>query len=381
MVMKKYPSLLSTQGDKEEAIYSGLLNMGANMGGYSKTPISFMNRLSQAGQNFGTGYQDRIAQSKKDQLGDLEYQKMMGQMEAQQLALADAATKRDAKISYLNMPEASLNTRADGSGATKLKMFERAYPDLVAKQKAKSTFPTAAGGRAASGLQYFDKIQKIRSMPDGPLKNRMLKDLSESMKISSNIDLGATIQRPNPLDSSEPTTLTKTVPIEKTPEQARLVSEQKAIGTKTGAEEGDAIAKLSAMKAAYPRLTSAVTKLKDLGKIATYSWKDRATDALTKESGGKPTQGAVARAEYIARVKNNILPLLKSTFGAAFTATEGDSLLATLGDPNMHPDEKEAVLNAFIEGKAAEIGTLQRQTGGAPAKKTIKFDTQGNIIP
>ena len=88
--MKKYPSLLSTQGDKEEAIYSGLLKMGANMGGYSKTPISFMNRLSRAGQNFGTGYQDRIAQSKKDQLGDLEYQKMMGQMEAQQLALGQA---------------------------------------------------------------------------------------------------------------------------------------------------------------------------------------------------------------------------------------------------------------------------------------------------
>ena len=163
--MKKYPSLLSTQGDKEEAIYSGLLKMGANMGGYSKTPISFMNRLSQAGQNFGTGYQDRIAQSKKDQLGDLEYQKMMGQIEAQQLALADAATKRDAKISYLNMAEDSSNTRADGSGATKSKMFERAYPDLVAKQRAKSMFPTASGSRLPGvDIQNYGFLENLEKL-------------------------------------------------------------------------------------------------------------------------------------------------------------------------------------------------------------------------
>ena len=78
-----------------------------------------------------------------------------------------------------------------------------------------------------------------------------------------------------------------------------------------------------------------------------------------------PGKGASDRAEYIARVKNNILPLLRQTFGAAFTAAEGDSLLATLGDPNMHPSQKDAVLKAFIDGKRAELETLTRQTGAA----------------
>jgi hypothetical protein len=55
------------------------------------------------------------------------------------------------------------------------------------------------------------------------------------------------------------------------------------------------------------------------------------------------------------------LPLLRQTFGAAFTVAEGDSLLATLGDPNMHPDEKNAVLDAFIENKRRDLETKRRR--------------------
>lgn len=87
MVMKKYPSLLATPDDKKQAIYSGLLNIGANMGGPSKRPISFMNQLSQAGQNFGTGYDERIAQSKKDQLGNQQYQMQQAQMELERMKI------------------------------------------------------------------------------------------------------------------------------------------------------------------------------------------------------------------------------------------------------------------------------------------------------
>ena len=222
MAMKKYPGLLTTPGDKEEAIYSGLLKMGANMGGYSKTPISFMNRLSQAGQNFGTGYQDRIAQSKQDQLGDLEYQKMMGQMEAQQLALgkekedqAQAAIIRDARTSFLNMPETSLNTRADGSGATKSKMFERAYPDLVAKERAENMFDSSSGPLPASGIQYLEALQKIRfkypnqfAADGSPLPGTQAEidmgDLEFSMKTLKGVDLGDKFTQMGRYSSSNP---------------------------------------------------------------------------------------------------------------------------------------------------------------------------------
>jgi hypothetical protein len=75
-------------------------------------------------------------------------------------------------------------------------------------------------------------------------------------------------------------------------------------------------------------------------------------------------------------IKNNVLPLLRQTFGAAFTAAEGDSLLATFGDPNMAPTEKEAVLDALIESKTADLETKYRLvmrgenpvlTGASPA--------------
>ena len=198
MAMKKYPGLLTTPGDKEEAIYSGLLKMGANMGGYSKTPISLMNRLSRAGQNFGTGYQERIAQSKQDQLGDLEYQKMMGQMEAQQLALgkekedqAQAAIIRDARTSFQNMPEASSNTRADGSGATKSKMFERAYPDLVAVQRAKSMYPTASGSRLPGvDIQNYGFLESLeKRFPKVKNKDGKLVDHPQVAQFKSQINV------------------------------------------------------------------------------------------------------------------------------------------------------------------------------------------------
>ena len=63
-------------------------------------------------------------------------------------------------------------------------------------------------------------------------------------------------------------------------------------------------------------------------------------------------------------IDNQVLPLLKATFGAAFTVSEGDKLSATLGDINLSPDEKDAALDAFIEQKMVEVdvtrGKVQR---------------------
>ena len=81
---------------------------------------------------------------------------------------------------------------------------------------------------------------------------------------------------------------------------------------------------------------------------------------------GMSTAGAVARAEYIATVANEILPLLRQTFGAAFTAAEGESLKATLGDPNSSPAEKDAQLKAFIAAKERQIRSKQRRVGEVP---------------
>jgi len=82
-----------------------------------------------------------------------------------------------------------------------------------------------------------------------------------------------------------------------------------------------------------------------------------------KESGFGSTEGANARAKFIAIINNQVLPLLKSTFGAAFTEREGDTLKATMGDPNASPEQKMIQLEAFIDQKVRDIQSKQREVG------------------
>lgn len=148
-----------------------------------------------------------------------------------------------------------------------------------------------------------------------------------------------------------------------------------------GSEEGKAAAvsgsELAEMQRNMPGLLAVAEQLDELAGKATYTLGGRAVDELNKQLGGDPTDAAIARAEYIAVVDNQVLPLLRQTFGAAFTAKEGDTLRATLGDPNKSPAEKRAVLNAFIEQKKRDLeargGVVpENQTGadGAPVQSS-----------
>ena len=83
--------------------------------------------------------------------------------------------------------------------------------------------------------------------------------------------------------------------------------------------------------------------------------------SAVKQSGFGATKGATARAKFIAIVNNQVLPLLKETFGAAFTFQEGESLKATMGDPDASAEEKMVQLDAFIAQKMRDIETKQRQ--------------------
>ena len=147
---------------------------------------------------------------------------------------------------------------------------------------------------------------------------------------------------------------------------AGQIAEQKAIGSKTGATTGEATGLLSEMNAYMPKLQETSRVLSELGKKATYTLGGRALDAVIRETGFEPRESSIARAEYIATVDNEILPLLRQTFGAAFTVKEGESLRATLGNANASPEEKDAVLRAFIKNKITQIQALQRQTGQKP---------------
>lgn len=142
----------------------------------------------------------------------------------------------------------------------------------------------------------------------------------------------------------------------------KIVSAVK-LAEKQAIERGDVLTSLERSEAALPGLMTAVGELKELAQISTSTFGGKIFDQAVKQSGFGTTKGATGRAKFIAIVNNQVLPLLKETFGAAFTFQEGESLKATMGDPDASPDEKMVQLDAFIAQKVRDIETKQRQLG------------------
>jgi hypothetical protein len=140
-------------------------------------------------------------------------------------------------------------------------------------------------------------------------------------------------------------------------------------GQTAGKGIGEAQATYQSMISKMPGLEYTVKRLDDLAERATYTLAGQGLDAGIRQLGMEPREAAVARADYISTVDNQILPLLRDTFGAQFTQKEGETLRATLGNPDVSPKEKQAILKSFIEQKRRDIEALARQTGQtAPAQ-------------
>jgi len=119
--------------------------------------------------------------------------------------------------------------------------------------------------------------------------------------------------------------------------------------------------KLAAKKANLPNIIKMAESLRNLAPTVTHTMGGKIVDAMIKESGFGATKGSTARAKYQAIIDNKVLPLLKETFGSAFTEAEGGRLAATLGDVDASPEEKMAQLDAFLEAQSDEIGSLERK--------------------
>jgi hypothetical protein len=138
-----------------------------------------------------------------------------------------------------------------------------------------------------------------------------------------------------------------------------------------GASVGEAQASLASLKSKMPGLQTVVKRLDELSEKATYTLAGQGVDFARRQLDLEPREAAVARKEYLSIVDNQILPLLRDTFGAQFTRQEGESLKATLGDPNASPKEKQAVLKAFIEQKQRNIEATEAQAAGGVSAPSV----------
>jgi len=141
--------------------------------------------------------------------------------------------------------------------------------------------------------------------------------------------------------------------------------------------KGETLTELSRAKAALPGLEQTIASLKELAPLVTYTYGGKVYDTAAKQLGFGATSGSTARAKFTATVNNQVLPLLRDTFGAAFTVKEGEELKAAMSDVDSSPDEKIAQLDAFIDQKYKQIQTKERQLGQNSQAQVSQDDPLG----
>lgn len=176
-------------------------------------------------------------------------------------------------------------------------------------------------------------------------------------------------------------------------EIAPMIADAKAEAAVVGKDRGDDRVKLAFLDANMPNIETTVNKLNELNKIATYTQGGLIVDAGFRQLGWEVPEGATARAQAKSLIDTTILPLLKPTFGAAFTEQEGKKLLDTWGDVNASPAEKEMALQGMMMAVRLQGETIRRKLGkDAPAapvtnnesaqvdkgQGVLKVDAQGN---
>jgi hypothetical protein len=278
---------------------------------------------------------------------------------------ADLAVNADPNsiIAALTSPDAAWASPAQTSIASALlnSGLERQDP-MYQAQLAKLQAEAAGGGDAPT---YFG-TPIWGTGPDGQPAFGQLNNAGE-FQVTDTGDFQAG-KEPIRLDAGTEWILLDPVtrqPIGNIPKNNREAAAETAFGTVEGKTEAENDALRQSISSKLPGLRSVVDTLTQLADTATYTQSGQIMDSVKRELGLPVGQGAIDRASYIAIVDNQVLPLLRDTFGAAFTQKEGETLRATLGAPNVSPAEKKAILEAFISQKERDILGMQSNMPGA----------------
>lgn len=226
----------------------------------------------------------------------------------------------------------------------------------------------AEAGQMAQAWKLFAEAQQPTNGPDAPSSVREweyfngLDDAQKAQYLTMKratpwLNTKTDLVRPDPLSgdmSGAPS-----IPINN-----EAAARDTAIGSGMGKVDAENIAAAESLASKMPGLQQVVSELGDLAEKATYTQAGKLWDDIMRETGQMPSEGALARTKYIAMVDNQVLPLLRDIFGAAFTVQEGESLRATLGAPDKSPAEKKAVLEAFINQKVRDLQAMQSRVGG-----------------
>ena len=224
-----------------------------------------------------------------------------------------------------------------------------------------------SGQGASAGQREFQNLINIAQDPnstelEGNSAKRALGSMakvgtSAQERIAQDKTLGQQVADQKSAESASTEKGKSTTQLKFKPQITRAVK----LAEKEATERGDILTDLSRMTAALPGLKESVSELRELSQIATSTLGGRLYDLVIKESGFGGTKGATARDKFTAIVRNQVLPLLKQTFGSAFTEKEGEALMATMGDVDASHESRMGQLDAFITQKERSIRTTKAQ--------------------
>lgn len=224
-------------------------------------------------------------------------------------------------------------------------------------------------GDTPSGVREFQHLTKGLSEDDILLARRIELGLdpramgNASMTLAEDPDLTKKVADSEALIAGAKSGASEGAKLEQQKLHLPEIKSLVANAERVAASNGEKLSEFKAAQIAMPQLRQAVQDLRELAPLVTHTYAGRIFDEAVKQTGFGATEGATARAKYIAMIDNQMLPLLKQTFGAAFTVKEGEQLKATMGDPNASPEEKAAQLDAFINQKEQELKQKEMAAG------------------
>lgn len=324
------------------------------MAGFMNDPLASLGMGLLSG-NYGSNSKEAFANAMRggllgmQQAGVTQSRQAQNQIAQQQLLMQQAAAKR--KIEEDKAFEqwvSSLPPQEQAMARGNPELYRTMMTQKYQQQYAPPQRPT----EAPSNIREWQAFQAMT--PQQQQQYLAMKRANPFM------DTGPQLVQRSQID---PTQTLATIEKGLKPGEEPAVRAQQAVAAATGAAEGGAMVSYQDAMARMPRLQALVGELSALGKKATYTKVGQLRDTIARETGMDVGEGAEARTEYISKVDNEILPLLRATFGAQFTEKEGQSLKATLGDPNKSPTEKDAVLRSFITTKIEDLKTMGRRVG------------------
>lgn len=355
--------------------------------GAGKTSSSFadnqmQNQEMQNRQDIAKTNQELIAQRLKQNQEEMEQNRLYSQqnVQANQMKMQELAHSRiieavksgvlDAETGNKLLKQQgvtgwTLQNRQEQAGANKLIPLNIGNKQIlvdpltgetkqsydIQRQEQSATMPSTV-----QEYEYFNKLN--------PEQQKRYLAIKRQSQLQS---LGGEVGVYDPLQGIITQTFKKTP----NPEQMPEFKGQQEMAKVQGKAQGELATALTSQASKIPSLEKTVQELSELGKKATYTKTGQLVDTIRRQLGMDVGEGAIARQEYISKVNNQILPLLRDTFGAQFTEREGETLKNTLGNPDISPKEKDAILNSFIEQKKRDIADTQRQINMTTPQTTV----------